>query len=285
VYGAFFLSPDGGRVAALATSDIGETELWLMDLQQERAERWTPDDNAREAGIEYGIWLPDSESVLLTLSRGDSCELVVVDARRGEGGERVWRGKGMVKAQYATPDSLILFTVYSPRGAYVSEVPFNTLRDLPSDAEEAFPSLTGALGNEAFPRYSPDGQWLLYNSDFRGPWDLYVQRTESGSVPIRISPEGGGDMAQWAPSGDGIYFRRGQRYFWTEQTGNPDRPFSEPRLVQDGDFLNVDGPEMEVHPDGRRLLLLEGPGQRITTELNLILNWKQHLKELMVGRR
>jgi hypothetical protein len=134
----------------------------------------------------------------------------------------------------------------------------------------------------AFPSYSPDGRWLLFASDYQGPREAYAQRVGSDDPPIKLS-RGEGDIPRSTATGDAIYFRDRQRFYRVEVAGDPPNPFSEPELYLEGDFLNVPGSELDVHPDGRRLLLLEGPGERTTTRLNFVLNWKRVLEERLGG--
>ena len=89
--------------------------------------------------------------------------------------------------------------------------------------------------------------------------------------------------AIWAGNGDALFFRFRQSFFRVRVTGDPDEPFSEPEFFIEGDFLNVPGPELEVNPDGNRLLLLEGPGQRTSTHLVYAQNWKLHLEARLRG--
>jgi hypothetical protein len=282
LYGPFSLSPDGRRVEIKATSDVGEAELWFMDLDRGTERSWVPANPDAEVGAYYGNWLSDSERVLLSTAEGDTSRLVIVDARRATGETEVWTGRGRLSVHQVTADGDVLLSVNGPEKSHTAKTTLDEVANLPRDVDEAFPPILDVPGTEVFPRYSPDGEWLLYSSDHEGPFAAYVQKVESGDPPHRVS-RGEGGIGQWTPSGDALYFRDRQSFYRVEVTGDPDNPFSEPVFYLEGDFLNVPGPELEVHPDGRRLLLLEGPGERTTTRLNFIQNFARILEERLGG--
>lgn len=281
IYGPYWLTQDASKVAALILSGVGKQELWLLDLERGIPTRWASGGLDEGAILYYGAWLPDSRSVILTLMRADTSEIVRIDAVGASGGSIRWKGRGMVTAQSFDEDGRGLFTVYEAGAGHPADVFLADLPNLPPDVRDAFPPLLDRAGVDAFPSRSPDGEWMIYNSDLEGQWELYAPRVDSDD-PQRISRVGA-DIGRWSPRGDGLYFRNQQSFFRIDLTGNPDRPFSEPEFYLGGDFLNVDGPELSVHPDGRRLLLLEGSPAKTTTRLNFIRNWRQILEERLGG--
>jgi Tol biopolymer transport system component len=283
LYGPFYLSPDGRRVVALLTSELGEYEIWFLDLEREERTPWTPNRRENPGTPYYGGWLPDSRHSVATLVQGDSCELVLLDALDPTESTTLWRGEGMVAGNSFYEDGTGLFTVYgSGSGSYPSLVALADLPNLPANALEAFPDILERAGGEAFPSLSPNREWMIYNSDPQGHWELYAWPFGSDAPPEKISPEGA-DIGLWTRSGDRLYFRNGQSFYWVEETGDPRNPFSDPEFYLEGNFLNVSGPELAVHPDGKRLLLLEGPSVNTTTELRFVQNWTQVLRDRLGG--
>jgi hypothetical protein len=281
IYGPYYLSPDASRIAALITSEVGDFELWFLDLDRGVRTRWAREGLQEKGILYYGGWLPDSRNAVVTFVRGDTSEIVQIDAITATGGTTLWKGRGMVAGQTFDEDGTGFFTVYGPNGSYPSRVSMADLERLPADVLEAFPPLVDRVGGEAFPSPSPDGEWVIFNSDPEGGWELYAQRVGSEN-PVKLSVDGA-DIGRWTAQGDGLYFRNGQSFFWIGLTGDPDNPFTEPEFYLQGNFLNVPGPELSVHPDGRRLLLLEGPPERTTTRINFIQNWKKVLEERLGG--
>lgn len=66
--------------------------------------------------------------------------------------------------------------------------------------------LSTPSGEEAFPRFSPDGSRLAFSGNYDGNNDIYVVPT-SGGVPVRVTHHPMGDrMLDWYPGGDSILF-------------------------------------------------------------------------------
>jgi Tol biopolymer transport system component/tRNA A-37 threonylcarbamoyl transferase component Bud32 len=281
LYGAFRLSPDGRRLMIRETSDVGQTNLWFLDLERGESIPWVQDPST-PGTTSLLAWLPDSERALLSRSEGDTTVLFLTDPRRGSGENELRRGHGDPTPVQVTPDGRVLFLAQGGEGSYLAQASLEDLKSLPADAEQAFPPIMDSPGLLAFPSYSPDGRWLLFASDYQGPREAYAQRVGSDDPPIKLS-RGEGDIPRSTPAGDAIYFRDRQRFYRVEVTGDPPNSFSEPELYLEGDFLNVPGSELEVHPDGRRLLLLEGPGEQTTTRLNFIQNWRRILEARLGG--
>ncbi len=90
-------------------------------------------------------------------------------------------------------------------------------------------------------------------------------------------------MPRFSPQGDRIYYRDGQRWYYVAFTGDDDEPFTSPRFVLEGEYQNPGGPEFEVSPDGKRLLLLERTAASSTTTLSLILSCGKPFESLDIG--
>ncbi len=66
--------------------------------------------------------------------------------------------------------------------------------------------LTHSPGEESWPRFSPDGQWIAYTASYHGNLDIYTLPI-GGGVPNRITYHSFPDrMIDWHPSGDSILF-------------------------------------------------------------------------------
>jgi tRNA A-37 threonylcarbamoyl transferase component Bud32/Tol biopolymer transport system component len=283
IYGPYYLSPDETRIAALVTSDVGEFELYFLDLARGISQRWRREGPDEEGVLYYGGWLPDSRSAVVTIVRSDTSRLVQIDALSSTGGTTLWEGRGMVAGQGFSEGGTGTFTIYGPEGSYPSQVSMSDLPNLPHDVLEAFPPAIERVGGEAFMSRSPNGEWDLFNSDSEGQWELFAHRVGTDDV-IKISTDGA-DIGRWTAKGDGLYFRKDQSFFWIGLTGDPENPFTPPQFYLEGDFLNVPGPELSVHSDGKRLLLLEGSPARTTTRLNFVQNWRRVLEERLGGGR
>ncbi len=64
--------------------------------------------------------------------------------------------------------------------------------------------LTAHIGRDTFPRFSPDGKWIAFNSDRMGNNDVWLVSVDGGQ-PRQLTHHSTGDSVQyWTPDGKGI---------------------------------------------------------------------------------
>ena len=134
--------------------------------------------------------------------------------------------------------------------------------------EDAFPLLR-TKANEAFPRISPDGKLVAYQSDASGRWEVYVQPFPRGEGRFQVSVGGGRD-AVWNPRGGELFFVSGNDLMVVDVSLEPRLRSGTPRRLFAGDAvgLNLATTErgvIERHydtaPDGRRFVVVRGLGK------------------------
>jgi len=70
--------------------------------------------------------------------------------------------------------------------------------------------LSSPLGEESFPRFSPDGTKLAYSADYDGNMDVYVVPT-AGGEPVRLTHHPMPDrVVGWHPDGKRVLFVSGR---------------------------------------------------------------------------
>jgi hypothetical protein len=136
---------------------------------------------------------------------------------------------------------------------------------------------------EGSPHLSPDGRWLLYQSNASGQPEIFVRRFPDGDRAWQIS-EGGGVQSRWSPNGREAYYRGGGRIIAVAFDGKGEEPsLGKPQgLFADvydfGQGLSIRN--YDVTLDGRFLML------RRTTEggtLRVVLNWTEELKRTLAS--
>jgi len=152
----------------------------------------------------------------------------------------------------------------------VNEVTGRDLWALPLDAPgEALP-LARAAGDESEGRFSPDGRFILFQSNKAGGRaEVYYQRFPGEGGEVRVSPDGGA-MPQWRADGAEIFYLA---------PGN--RLMAAP-VARRGDDLDIGTPELlftlppqstyVAGPDGRRFLL--NTVAEAASPLAVIVNWQ-----------
>src|SRR5580692_3992025 len=67
--------------------------------------------------------------------------------------------------------------------------------------------LTSHVGDELYPKFSPDGKWIAFTGEYDGNPDVYVVSTEGGE-PKRLTFHPSNDIVLgWTPDGKNILFR------------------------------------------------------------------------------
>ncbi|NNF27918.1 MAG: hypothetical protein HKN73_11905 [Gemmatimonadetes bacterium] len=283
VYGMFYLADDGRHLAALAYPEVGRTELWVMDVELGgRGKRWIDDGLVGDRRLLPTAWLPDSEG-LLVVAFGKAPNMILeLDPSRPTGGTVLWSGTERAGPVSVGADGRILMRFQTADGTLLSLIEAAALSDLSAaPSNELTPIIPPFAGNTGT-ALSPDGEWLAYHSQEAGPYHVYVVRTDGSGAPIRVSATPG-EVPLWSPRGDGLYYRYGHQFFWVPFTGSADEPFGEPELFLEGSYLNVNGPDLAVSPDGSRLLLLRPNGKTSTSTLDVTLNFRARLAELLGG--
>jgi eukaryotic-like serine/threonine-protein kinase len=130
---------------------------------------------------------------------------------------------------------------------------------------------------------SPDGRWLLYQSDASGRPEIYVRRYPGLDRPWQVS-DGGGIQARWSRNNREIYYRSGTHIVAAALDASGAEPvFGKPVPLFTGDYDFGPGTSIanyDVTPDGRFILIRRGAnGGR----LRVVVNWTEELKRILAS--
>jgi hypothetical protein len=136
---------------------------------------------------------------------------------------------------------------------------------------------------EGGPQLSPDGRWLLYQSNASGPAEVYVRRYPQLDRVWQVS-DGGGVQPRFSSDSREIYYRGGPRITAVALDARGTEPvFGKPEalFVDEYDFgQGLSIANYEVTREGRFIMLRRGPqGGR----LHVTINWTEELKRIVAA--
>ena len=267
------ISPDGGRVA-LSVRDQ-EDDLWIWDFARETLSRLTfvP---GRET---TPVWTPDGKQVAFASERDGQTNLCW-KAHDGTGSvERLNESENLQFPNAFTPDGRqLVFTDFDGTTVNLGVV------SLDGSPER----LLATEFNERNGEISPDGQWLAYESNASGQYEIYVRPFPNVEDGQWLISRGGGTRPLWAPDGRELFYvAPGPRLMAVGVQAEPGFEAGNPEVVYEGRFYVPRGGApfrtYDIDPDGERFLMIElgGSDETLSTEFILVLNWFEELNRLV----
>jgi len=281
------LSPDGGRIAAMAMEKGERTTLLFGDLA-----RGTLSRSTAEGDISSLVWAPDGKRVGFGFApAGAGSWLAHVFWQNADGstppelltGERDLR---LTSPDSFSPDgSLLLFDGYD----YADTGPANTGWDifvLPLSGEKKVRPFLRTKSEESNARFSPDGRWVAYQSIESWRWELYVRPFPGPGARWQVSTEGGEDP-RWSRSGRELFYRQADKMMAVDVETKPTFRPSRPRTLFEGRHygMNPYGCSYDVAPDGRFLMIRPDAAESGPAQVKVILNWFEELKAKVPVKR
>lgn len=159
-------SPDGQWLAY-----TNQGHVWVIPAAGGKAEKISH----FSSGAGTPRWLPDSERLLVTVSREDRSRIILTD-RQGAWPRPVTNGPGHDHSPHASPDGRQVVYVHQPLDDFNRSDIF--LADLETGQTRP---LTGTPGrHDHTPRWSPDGRWIGFLSERPEFYELFILDVESG---------------------------------------------------------------------------------------------------------
>jgi serine/threonine-protein kinase len=135
-------------------------------------------------------------------------------------------------------------------------VPVETTKDgVRAGTPEAFRATSAFEGNA---RFSPDGQWIGYNSTVSGSWEIYGKRFPPRGRAVRVSV-GGGRIPMWSATKQELFYAtERQRIMKVSYAGRDGEFVSSPPVLWTKTRFADTGvvPALDLDPDGKRFAAL-----------------------------
>jgi Tol biopolymer transport system component len=265
-YGIPRLSPDSRRMAV-----VSDVQISLYDLSRERWNRFTFD-----APASYPVWTPDGKHIAFASAKEGPRSLFWQLADGSGGLERLTTSEYPQSPMSSSP---------SPDGQLLALVEENPTTGLDvwvlRPGEPKARAFLQTPSNEGAPQFSPDGRWLAYISDESGRYEIYVRAYPGPGGKWQISTEGGTEP-MWNRNGRELFYRSGDKMMAVEIVTEPIFDPGKAQVLFQGPYQSSRStfPDYDVTRDGQRFLMLKPSEQaQAATQINVVLNWFEELKQ------
>ena len=271
-YGVPRLSPDGSRIAVEKFGGGNQSEIYI--LGEGGALRVVA---PASKDPHFPIWSPDGSSVLFGDSRENANGLFLIDltpARIGpvpifESAPEKYPTDWSRNARY------LLFTASAPGDR-------RQVWALSVGAKLARPILNAGSGSNA--AFSPDGEWIAYQSDESGSDNIYLQRFEglwgSAAEGGRIPVDAGG-LPRWGGDGKELYYMSPAGALKSVAIEIAD---GKPSLGAPRELFRTRQPAgtwngFDVSPDGQRFIVSTPIEDLTSSPITVLTNWTARLND------
>jgi dipeptidyl aminopeptidase/acylaminoacyl peptidase len=268
-YRTIELSSSGDRLAASIVSPGSfAADLWLFDVSRRLPVRFTssPGDETT------AIWSPDDRRIVFGVDSPP----------------------GLYEKSTDLIGKAIQFTAIPNTGAYNASSwsrdgrfiiyksgPIAPISILPLEGDRKPISFAAESAGARAARFSPDGQWIAYNSTETGREEVYVAPFPGRSGKISKVSVDGGRLPRWRRDGKELFFLSNDRKLMSADVHAVDGElqFGAPRTLLP---VQVKTPAFgwlyDVSPDGDRFLMTVAT---TTTEpsITVLVNWPALLKK------
>jgi serine/threonine protein kinase len=258
------LSPDGTRIAVTREDPGGKQDVWVYDAERGTSTRVTSGRaNSRDA-----IWMPDGKRLIYRTRTNRAIDLYSISAEGVGTPELLLATEGDKQALSVSPDGKrLLFQ-------WVAEETGFDLWVLPLDDGEPVEPRAYLVTpyDELEARFSPDGNWVAYESNESGRSEVYI-----GSFPeptrVRRVSTAGGQSPRWTPDGRRLLYATptGAIYAAAVEIAGTSLTIRTPELLFDVQYPIYE----DYDADDDRILLAERETFGNARGLVLVLDWQR----------
>lgn len=264
-YGQIALSPDGRNVALEIRDEMGQYDLWVMDVARGVTSRVT----ATPSDERDPVWSPDSRSLAYIRRDGDGAALYQKSLRASD------------------PETLLLDSADEdvPESWSSDGQTIMIVRRTAEDAQSIWAIALAGDGEAQRildaefrvdePQLSPDGQWLAYVSPESDQDEVYLEPFQREGNRVRVSLDGGGQPT-WRGDSQELFFTTLDGFLMAvDVRSEGDRlEVSLPKdLFSLGRIEGTGYDDYAVSADGSRFLVKTPIGTDIEPQLQIISNW------------
>ena len=267
-------SPDGRKIA-VTVGGSASSDIWVYDLAARTFAKVTTEGRN---GVPE--WAPDGKRIVFRSDVAGKRSIMWQPADRSAKAELLYQPDEIVNETMISPDAKWLIFRTAPGMAHPADI---FAVPMMGDQRSVVPLVTGPAA-ELAPRFSPNGRWIVYQSNETGRLEIYVRPFPDAGARVQVSTEGGTEPV-WARSGRALFYRTSAGIVSVAVTTGATFSLGERRVVLPGDYLtDPTHSNYDVSPDGNQFLMLKQAGAAATPII--VHNWGRELREkLAAGKK
>ncbi len=270
------LSRDG-RLVALNRSPTGNMDIWLLELGRGVLSRFTTEPTPEI----YPIWSPDGGRIVYAVfDRGEIGGFDLAHKATSAGSQESMlldTPETLVPQDWSRDGRFLLFRKTGALGPQDTSTGWD-IWALPMEGDgKPFP-VAQTTFDERTAQFSPDGNWIAFESNESGRFEILVQQFPNPTTTTVVST-GGGLQPRWGPDGKELFYIAPDGRlmavplrFSPSKTVEPAPPV--PLFVArvGSTLLGGSGIEYMVADEGQRFLM-NTLTEQAASPITIILNW------------
>jgi serine/threonine protein kinase len=266
----FELSPDGEQIAMRQHDPVTtNVDIYLMDLRRNLQTPFTNDPYVNG----NPIWSPEGDRIAFGSYRKGNQE-DILEKKVGSVGEEIFL---LDSPSHEYPQA------WSNSGRYIAYAKGTGSETdtyiLPLFGEKTPFEIYPSPGDQWNPQFSPNDDWLAYQSNESGKSEVYVISFPSGDWRIPVS-NNGGTQPRWRKDGKELYYLAPDgKLMAVDIQGNTRIDPGVPHELFDAGMSIPGSTQYDVTPDGQRFLFLKPYAEANPTPITVTLNWTKLLEK------
>ena len=271
LYWQVTLSPDEKVLAAhVMDPKDRKSDIWLLDLASGILSRQTSDSSSKDTAV----WSPDGREILFSSNRSGVMQLYNKPVGGGE--DRLVYGstQSVYPGEWLRDGSFL----------FLNDNGLSFLRLHPGNGAKVETLLKTDYSKDG-PHVSPDGNWVVYNTDESGRWEVYLATFPAFTGRRQISANGGVQ---------GVWRKDGRELFYLSLEGEllsvPIKPGLSPEpgvpkvLFRTRIPVAAQLDQFAATADGQRFLVLESQ-EGASRPLTVVVDWQAEMMTKSVANR
>jgi eukaryotic-like serine/threonine-protein kinase len=263
------LSPDGSKLAFAGRESADSTmDVWILEFAGGALRRFT----SNPANDRAPVWSPDGRSIVFWSLRQSGPGLYRKDSSGVGGEELIVPNKNEVWPYQWSPDGRYLLYMEIIRETLASDAWMFSFAD-----RKSIPLLNTPIP-EVDPTVSPDGRWMIYQTNESGRYEIYLTTFPPSSTKLSVVSDNGGD-ALWSSDGKELFYVNTTTLeLWSldVKAGNPPE-FSGRRRIHAGPLFWWSAHSFDIDTARRRVLVQVSSAPQ--SDITALLHWTALLKQ------